>query len=166
MWPDPPLANSFAASFATIRTPASHGRPRQAISPLGCCAGQWKPHPDRLIRQLADQLAEAMREDYFTDAQGRNVRAEHAARVVRGGVQIMLWDDIRTAPPQHMQIAFQLRRRQIVGDCRQLKTDVDSYNDNTNPSDPIQMVFDFTADIVKGSASTQSASSPDKLSRY
>lgn len=114
--------------------------------------GQWKPHPDRLIRQLADQLAGAMREDYFTDAQGRNVRAKHAARVVRGGVQIMLWDDIRTAPPQHMQIAFQLRRRQIVGDCRQLKTDVDSFNDNSNPSDPIQMVFDFTADIAEAEA--------------
>jgi hypothetical protein len=31
-----------------------------------------------------------------------------------------------------MEIAFQQRRQQILGDCRQLKTDVDSYNDNYN----------------------------------
>lgn len=34
-----------------------------------------------------------------------------------------------------------------MGDCRQLKADVDSYNDNRAPDAPIQMSFDFTADI-------------------
>jgi hypothetical protein len=48
-----------------------------------------------------------------------------------------------------MGIAFQQRRQQIVGDCRQLKSDVDSYNENRNPSSPIQMVFDFTLDLVE-----------------
>lgn len=57
--------------------------------------------------------------------------------------------DIRTADPHHMQIAFQQRRRLVVGDCRQLKTDVDSYNENAEPSLPIQMVFDFTADLAR-----------------
>ena len=46
-----------------------------------------------------------------------------------------------------MQIAFQQRRRQIVGDCRQLKADVDSYNENSHPGQPIQMVFDFRNDL-------------------
>ena len=36
---------------------------------------------------------------------------------------------------------------QIVGDCRQLKMDVDSYNDNRLPVQPIQMIFDFTYDL-------------------
>ena len=30
----------------------------------------------------------------------------------------MLWADVRTAPKRHMEIAFQQRRQQIVGDCR------------------------------------------------
>ena len=38
----------------------------------------------------------------------------------------------------------QQRRHQIVGDCRQLKMDVDSYNQNRTPDQPIQMIFDFT----------------------
>ena len=41
----------------------------------------------------------------------------------------MLWDDIRTASRHHMQMAFQLRRRRITYECKQVKTDVDSYND-------------------------------------
>lgn len=39
------------------------------------------------------------------------------------------------------------RRQQIVGDCFQLKTDVDVYN-GTNPSEqPIQVPLDFTLDV-------------------
>jgi hypothetical protein len=48
-----------------------------------------------------------------------------------------------------MEIAFQQRRQQIVGDCRQLKVDVDSYNENAKPDRPIQMVFDFRADLAE-----------------
>ena len=90
-----------------------------------------------------------MREEYITDPQGRTVRAKHVARVERDGEQIPLWADIRTADRQHMEIAFQQRRQQIVGDCRQLKTDVDSYNENRNPGAAIQMVFDFTLDVAE-----------------
>ena len=46
-----------------------------------------------------------------------------------------------------MQRAFAQRREQIVNDCRQLRTDVDSYNENLNTELPIQMVFDFTDDL-------------------
>ena len=60
---------------------------------------------------------------------------------------MVLWDDIRTASREHMQIAFQQRRQQIVGDCHQLKLDIDSYNENKNEGRPIKMVFDFTDDL-------------------
>lgn len=98
-------------------------------------------------RHVARELAQAMREEYFTDAQGRRVRAKHPARVAKNGQQLMLWDDIRSAPRNHMQMAFQLRRRRIAAECKQVKTDVDSYN-NTHPDEtPIQMVLDFTQDV-------------------
>lgn len=109
----------------------------------------WAPHPDSLVNQCATQLADAMREEYIVDPQGRSVRAKHAARITRDGQQSVLWADIRTAGRRHMEVAFQQRRQQIVGDCRQLKTDVDSYNDNATPAKPIQMVFDFTQDLAE-----------------
>ncbi len=107
----------------------------------------WAPQPSAIVNQCADQLARAMRDEYITDAQGRRVRAKHAASVNKNGEQFAFWADIRTAPHKHMAIAFQQRRHQIVGDCRQLKVDVDSYNDNRIPDQPIQMIFDFTYDL-------------------
>jgi hypothetical protein len=107
----------------------------------------WQAQPSHLINQCAEQLARAMRDEYTIDPQGRTVRAKHAARIEQDGEQLVLWADIRTASREHMQIAFPQRRHQIVGDCRQLKADVDSYNDNRAPDAPIQMTFDFTADI-------------------
>ncbi len=62
---------------------------------------------------------------------------------------MVLWDDMRTASRQHMRMSFQQRRQQIVGDCRQLKVDVDSYNDMKPDEEPIQMVFDFTMDLAE-----------------
>ncbi|WP_245269108.1 hypothetical protein [Mesorhizobium sp. WSM2561] len=48
-----------------------------------------------------------------------------------------------------MQMSFQQRRRGIVGDVRQLKVDVDSYNDASSNEEPIQMDFDFHMDLAE-----------------
>lgn len=109
----------------------------------------WEAYRTTMIDVCAEHIARAMREEYIRDPQGRIVRAKHAARTERDGKQLVLWADIRTASREHMAIAFQQRRQQIVGDCRQLKADVDSYNDNKNPGEPIQMIFDFTSDIAE-----------------
>lgn len=100
-----------------------------------------------LERACARELAQAMRQEYFIDPQGRRVRAKHPARIMKCGEQLMLWHDIRTAPRGHMEIAFKQRRRRIELECRQVKTDADSYNDAHPEEFPIQMVLDFTRDI-------------------
>jgi hypothetical protein len=46
-----------------------------------------------------------------------------------------------------MEISFQQRCQGIVGDCRQFKLDVDSYNDSHPDGEPIQIVFDFSMDL-------------------
>lgn len=107
------------------------------------------PPRDTIIGYFSEQLSRAMREEYYVDPQGRTVRRKHAARMLLHGEQRTLWDDIRTAEPQHMRIAFQQRRQQVVGDCWQLKLDADSYNENRNTDPPIQMVFDFTQDLAE-----------------
>lgn len=115
----------------------------------------WKPQKGEVINICAEQLARAMREEYIVDPQGRKVRAKHAARIE----QTVLWDDIRTASREHMHIALQQRRQQIVGDCHQLKLDLDSYNENKNEGKPIKMIFDFTDDL----AEIEIESQPDKI---
>jgi hypothetical protein len=67
----------------------------------------------------------------------------------------MIWDDIRTAPRDHMQMFFQHRRRGIVGDCRQMKVDVD--NDAHPEAEPIQIVFDLTMDLAELEAADEAA---------
>ena len=110
----------------------------------------WDIHPSKLVRQCADQLAQAMREEFITDPQGRRVRAKHAAPYTEQGKLALKWDDMRTASYDHMEMAFAHRRQQIVGDCRQLKTDIDSYNENYNKSKrPVQGYFDFTDDLAE-----------------
>jgi hypothetical protein len=48
-----------------------------------------------------------------------------------------------------MQKAFAQQREQIIGDCTQLKTDVDVYNTMNKDEPPIQLVFDFTDDVAE-----------------
>jgi len=105
----------------------------------------WSMRESQILNRCSDDLAKAVREEYFIDPQGRKVRAKHAAKEK----QLTFWDDIRTAGREFMAIAFQQRRKQIVGDCRHLRADVDSYNENYNPGEPIQTVFDFTLDILE-----------------
>lgn len=109
--------------------------------------GSWKPQRSELVNQCAEHIARAMREEYFVDPQVRSVRAKHAARTESEGEQLVLWADIRTASREHMTIALKQRRQQIVHDCRQLKVDADSFNENRSPLQPIQISFDFTADL-------------------
>ena len=44
-------------------------------------------------------------------------------------------------------VALRQRRRQIVGDCVQLRVDADSYNENRTPEQPIQISLNFTNDV-------------------
>ena len=111
--------------------------------------GRWHPQRSAMLRRCAEELSDAMREEYITDPQGRRVRSKDMARYGEGPTQVPLWADIRTAGHEHMEIAFQQRRQQILGDCRQLKRDVDSYNDNYNEAEPLQMVFNFTDDLAE-----------------
>jgi len=111
--------------------------------------GKWELPQSAALTKCAEDISRAMREEYTTDAQGRRVRVKHPTTVRRGSEQLVLWDDLRTATREHMKLSFQQRRQQIVGDCRQLKIDVDSYNDRHANVEPIQMVFDFVRDLAE-----------------
>jgi hypothetical protein len=116
--------------------------------------GLWKPSSRSAVSILARDLGQALRVEYMTDVQGRRIRKMHARKLseeLPDGkyVQKTLWDDITTAEPEHMHISFQQRRKMVLGDCHQLKTDLDSYNENWNTKQEIQLSWDFTEDLAE-----------------
>ena len=102
---------------------------------------------------LAGEMADALRSEIRTDEKGRRYRVNHAVRATKGGVQYTFWGALGFAPHAHMEKAFAQRRDQIIGDCLQLKTDVDVYNDMNQGNQPeIQLVLDFTDDVAERQA--------------
>jgi hypothetical protein len=99
--------------------------------------------------KLAEDMAKALREEYAVDAKGRRYRVNHAVRVTKAGVQYTFWAMLKDAPRSHMQKAFIQRREQIVGDCVQLSTDVEVYNEMNSEQPPIPMLFDFRDDVAE-----------------
>lgn len=111
--------------------------------------GLHKPNPRTIIDLIAKDISQVFREEYRTDRHGRRYRAKHAVTNKQGNKTQSLWadlDDIE-APHEHFQKSFAQRRSQVVGDCFQLKTDADVYNEKRKPSVPIQIVLDFTLDV-------------------
>jgi hypothetical protein len=99
---------------------------------------------------LAGQMASALRDEMATDEEGRRYRVNHAVRISKGGVQQTMWAEMGYAPHEHMEMAFAQRREQIIGDCVQLKIDVDAYNRMNRGERPeIQLVLDFTDDVAE-----------------
>src|ERR1700737_624263 len=93
---------------------------KREIGAWAISVGKWVMPPAAILDRCANDIGEVMGELYFTDSKGRRVRLLHPATVKRQGELFTEWDDIRTASRQHMQIAFQQKRRAIVGECRQL----------------------------------------------
>jgi hypothetical protein len=107
----------------------------------------WAQRPEAVVNQCAEQIARAMAQEYFTDSSGRRVRAKHAVVYPEGPHSYSLWDDIRTAGHEFVALSMQQGRRNILNQCKQLKNDVDYYNDERKPETPIQMVFNFELDL-------------------
>ncbi len=99
------------------------------------------------LDKLAEDMANALREEYRKDKYGRRYRVNHAVRITKFGVQYTFWGDLDHADRPFMEKSYALRRKQIVGDCMQLKTDVDVYNDMHPDQEPIQIILDFSKDV-------------------
>jgi hypothetical protein len=98
------------------------------------------------VRQCAERLGRALGLQHVKDKKGRSVRKYYAAPIRENGQLVMKWDDWN-APRDFMEVAAASRRNQILGQCWQLKNDVDSYSDRKCPDEPIQIDFDFNVDL-------------------
>lgn len=55
---------------------------------------------------------------------------------------------------EEAESALKYGRKLIVGDCKQLKTSVDSYNDNNKHGKYVEISFDFSVDMAESEQST------------
>jgi hypothetical protein len=84
--------------------------------------------------------------EHIKDKKGRSIRKYYAARIREDGQLVMKWDDLNAERP-FMLVSTANRRNQILGECNQLKKDLDSYNERKCPDNPIQTSFDFNVDL-------------------
>lgn len=98
------------------------------------------------VSQCAERISRAMGLEHLKDNKGRSVRKYYAARIRENGQLVMKWDDLNAERP-FMEMAAANRRNQVLGQCWQLKNDVDSYNERRCPEEPIQMDFNFNIDL-------------------
>jgi hypothetical protein len=108
---------------------------------------RWKPSHADIRRMCADSLADAMREVNFTDEAGRVVRRMLPAKTTRGGEQGTFWDDLRTAPIDHVRIGIAQRRNGIAAECYHLNNMARYSNEHRGPKDQIELILDFTNDV-------------------
>lgn len=111
--------------------------------------GLHKPSVRTVVEAIAADISQYLREEYRTSPDGQRYRAKHAVRSKSGDRTMSLWADIddERVPREHFVKSFAQRRQQIVGDCFQLKTDVDVYNDKFSGQPPIQVPLDFSLDV-------------------
>ncbi|MFT9331918.1 MAG: hypothetical protein ABF533_07830 [Acetobacter persici] len=111
--------------------------------------GLFRPSPRDVAKLCRDALADSLRQEKRIDAKGRKYRAKHSVRTWIKGQQLSLWADIDNAPRDFMKKSFAQRRQSIVGDCFQIKQDVDHFNDERQDEEPIQIILDFTEDVAE-----------------
>jgi hypothetical protein len=112
--------------------------------------GRWTAPRDLLLSKCREDFAAALREEQIKNDHGQPVRVNQVARVVREGVQQYLWGDIRRISRKHMQSAVQVKREQMVGECRQIDRDCGFWNARHLDEKPVQCVFDFRDDVEEG----------------
>ncbi|WP_239366083.1 hypothetical protein [Snodgrassella communis] len=111
--------------------------------------GKYKPNIQDEIQIAAKSITQVMREEIRTSPSGKRYRAMHAVKEKINGKQLALWGDLDNpeTPIEFFIKSFAQRRQQIVGDCFQLKTDVDVCNEKRNSN--IQLILDFADDVAE-----------------
>lgn len=110
---------------------------------------RYIPRPRDIRKLVAAETADALRHAIRIDENGIRYRAKICIRTTFGGVQLPLWADADKASQNFIEKSVSGRRRKIVGECHQLKSDVDHFNLTRKPETPIQLPLDFTDDVAE-----------------
>lgn len=122
----------------------------QTVAKWAIGRGLWAPQPVDLHRSLANDLAQALREEKRTDRSGREYRAYIPVRMpAKDGLPLFEWADIDEAPRSHVEKSVQQERRSIASDCYALLMKVEHYNEAHADEEPIQLILDFEDDVAE-----------------
>lgn len=120
----------------------------QTVAGWAITQGLWAPQPMDLQRSLANDFAQALREEKRTDKSGREYRANIPARMpAKDGLPLFEWADIDEAPRSHVEKSVQQERRSIASDCYALLMKVEHYNEAHTDEEPIQLILNFEDDV-------------------
>lgn len=120
----------------------------RTVASWAIAQGLWMPRPIDLSKSLANDLADALKEETRTDGKGRRYRANIPVKTKgNNGLPLFVWGDIDDAPRSHVEKSVQQERRSIANDCYALAMKIDHYNDAHPDDEPLQAVFDFTDDV-------------------
>jgi hypothetical protein len=100
-----------------------------------------------VTRIMSRALARACRQDYIVDENGEPVRRRHAVKETRGDKQLTFWPLMENMTPEKFRVSLTARRNGCTQDVLQMERDKRYFNTHYNPGDPIQMDFDFNADV-------------------
>ena len=96
----------------------------KTVASWAIAKGLWKPRPVDLSTSLANDLAQALREEKRVDKAGREFRANIAVKQrAKDGTTLFEWADIDDAPRLYVEKNVQQERRSIASDCYALKRD-------------------------------------------
>jgi hypothetical protein len=144
------MANLSEQLIRIVEDYRAEGNPwpatREQIAEWAVARERYQLTRGMAVSQCAERLSRAMGLEHVKDNKGRSVRKYYAARVRENGQLVMKWDDLNAERP-FMEVAAANRRNQVLGQCWQLKNDMDSYSERKCPSNPIQIDFNFNVDL-------------------
>lgn len=120
----------------------------------------WTQPRKSMIEQCAQELADAMRSEMEVDPQGRTIHSKRFAKFREADengklVQKMLWFDTKSRTEKLMRISQKLWRNSILGECKQLRIEEESFNDNNPDGAVIHTPVDFEKDLLEGQHGTE-----------
>lgn len=121
--------------------------------------GRYRLPPHATERKCAEELADAMAMDMMTVSGGRRVRTMHTWR----SEQRNLWDHIATISTPDMALSMSYQRNGVLGTVKQMKIDLDYFNE-LHPDDPaLQVSFNFENDLADAGLLNFSSSEHERL---
>jgi len=84
----------------------------------------------------------------------------HAYVETRGDKQYRFWFRMEDGTPEKMRLSAMSRRNGSLMDVMQIVRDVNYFNKNHNPGDPIQLDFNYNKDIVERNMPPEYPDSP------
>lgn len=137
------------------------------LSPWAIKRGLDKRHPLTREEMLRRDISRELKNQYIIDERGREVRANHAipidVQTPKGIKRFSRWLPLFDAPPEHMRVSAQLRRKSAYSDVRQLTLDLESYNEFNHFGATIPIPsFNFDKDIADSRQPTTYKEDPDE----